>query len=167
VLRARQAKRGLSKGWRTAMAIWILPGHKIALQKALLRLKVAEWRVKLSLFGGIFLYSVLIYGAYYPQGGDSMRAWRIVKDRLRQAWYRRDRQKILVFIMIGVSLLAGIGVGMYRTWPSEEPAATAPQLSLEDLEAVVEERVSVSLPTSTPGSWTARFNWLRWSRPLA
>jgi murein DD-endopeptidase MepM/ murein hydrolase activator NlpD len=70
-----------------------------------------------------------------------MRAWRIVKDRLRQAWYRRDRQKILIFIMIGVSLLAGIGVGMYRTWPSEEPAATAPQLSLEDLEAVVEERV--------------------------
>lgn len=48
---------------------------------------------------------------------------------------------MLVFIMIGLALLTGIGVGMYRAWTPEEPVATAPQLNWEELEAVVEERV--------------------------
>ncbi len=70
-----------------------------------------------------------------------MQWWRNVTHRLRQAWYRRENQKLLVAIVIGISLIAGIGVGVYRNWPSEEPVATNPSMSWEELEAVVEDRV--------------------------
>lgn len=81
------------------------------------------------------------FGAYYRQGGDSMQAWRNVTIKLRQAWYRRELQRLIVAIVVGISLIAGIGIGIYRNWLSEEPVVTAPSVSLEELEAVVQERV--------------------------
>lgn len=70
-----------------------------------------------------------------------MQAWRNIKDKLRLAWYRRENQRLIIFIVIGISLIAGIGLGIYRNWPSEEPVIVAPQVSLEDLETIVQERV--------------------------
>ncbi|HBG01530.1 MAG TPA: hypothetical protein DDW87_08165 [Firmicutes bacterium] len=70
-----------------------------------------------------------------------MQGWRRATDRLRQAWYRRENRRLLVLVVIGISLIAGIGVGIYRDWPSEEPVVTPPAVTLEELEAVVQEQV--------------------------
>ena len=70
-----------------------------------------------------------------------MQAWRSVSDRLRQAWYRRENQRLLILIVIGLALITGIGIGVFRNWPAEEAVLTPPAVTLEDLEAVVEQRV--------------------------
>jgi murein DD-endopeptidase MepM/ murein hydrolase activator NlpD len=70
-----------------------------------------------------------------------MQIWRNITDKLRQAWYRRDNQRLLVLVVVGISLIAGIGVGMYRNRTPEEAALVAPQVGLDELEAVVQERV--------------------------
>ena len=70
-----------------------------------------------------------------------MQVWRNIRDKLRHAWYRRDNQRLLVLVVVGISVIAGIGVGIYRNWSPEEPAIVVPQVSLEELEAVVQERV--------------------------
>ena len=70
-----------------------------------------------------------------------MQIWRNITDKLRQAWYRRDNQRLMILVMVGISLIAGIGVGMYRNRTPEEAALVAPQVGLDELEAVVQERV--------------------------
>lgn len=70
-----------------------------------------------------------------------MQAWVRIKAKLRQAWRKLDGQIVLMFIVIGLSLIAGIGVGIYRNWVQEEPASVVPQMNLEEIEALVEERV--------------------------
>lgn len=70
-----------------------------------------------------------------------MQAWRNLKSKLRTAWYRRENQRLFAAIVIGLSLLAGMGLGIYRQWPVEEPAASPYQVSQEELGELVEERV--------------------------
>ncbi|HKM43299.1 MAG TPA: hypothetical protein VJZ70_04850, partial [Limnochordia bacterium] len=79
-----------------------------------------------------------------------MQVWRNITDKLRQAWYRRDKQNLLVFIVVGISLIAGMGLGIYRNWTFEEPVLTAPQVSIEELEEVVQERVQAVIADFYP-----------------
>lgn len=70
-----------------------------------------------------------------------MQRWKSVIRKIRQALNRREHQTLLLMIVIGFSLIAGIGVGIYRNWTPEEPVSVTPQVSLDELEAVVQERV--------------------------
>lgn len=70
-----------------------------------------------------------------------MQAWRNFKNKLRLAWYREENQRLFVGVVIGLSLIVGIGLGIYRAWPSEEAALTPNSVSREELEEVVQERV--------------------------
>lgn len=96
------------------------------------------------------MYSGRKRGAYYTQGGDSMQIWRNISDKLRQAWYRRDKQILLIWIVAGFSLLAGIGLGIYRGLTFQEEAVVAPQVSLADLEGVVQDRVQAVISDLYP-----------------
>ncbi|NMB20808.1 MAG: M23 family metallopeptidase [Firmicutes bacterium] len=96
------------------------------------------------------MYSQLERGAYYHQGGDSMQVWRSITDKLRQAWYRRDKQKLLVFIVAGLSMIAGIGLGVYRNSTYQETALMTPQVSLAELEEVVQDRVQAVITDLYP-----------------
>ncbi|MCK9526220.1 MAG: peptidoglycan DD-metalloendopeptidase family protein [Limnochordia bacterium] len=79
-----------------------------------------------------------------------MQVWRNITDKLRQAWYRRDKQKLLVVIVAGISMIAGIGLGVYRNWTPEEAVLVAPQVSLDQLEEVVQERVQAVITDFYP-----------------
>ena len=71
-----------------------------------------------------------------------MQAWRNFKNRLRLAWYREENRRLFVGIVIGFSLIVGIGIGVFRAWTTqEEPALTPNPVSREELEEVVQERV--------------------------
>lgn len=70
-----------------------------------------------------------------------MQAWQSFKNRLRLAWYREENRRLFVGVVIGLSLIVGIGLGVYRAWPREEPALTPSTVSREELEEVVQERV--------------------------
>ena len=69
-----------------------------------------------------------------------MQAWRNGLNRLRVAWHRRENQRLFVAIVVGLSLILGIGVGVYRNWPSDEVVSTNQQVSVEELEELVETR---------------------------
>lgn len=70
-----------------------------------------------------------------------MQVWRKLKDRLRTAWQKRTSRRVLMAIVIGLSLLAGMGLGIYRAWPQEQPAAAVNPVTREELDELVEEKV--------------------------
>lgn len=70
-----------------------------------------------------------------------MQVWRKFKTRLKLAWHRDENRRLFVGVIIGLSLLVGIGLGIYRAWPSEEPVVTTNPVSREELDDLVQERV--------------------------
>lgn len=79
-----------------------------------------------------------------------MQVWRRIKDKLRAAWYRRENRKVLMGVMIGLALIAGIGIGAYRAWPEEQPAAAVQPLTKEELDELVQEKVQSVIATFYP-----------------
>ena len=70
-----------------------------------------------------------------------MNRWQHAKGRLSQYWQRQQSRRVLVGIIIGISLLVGIGVGIYRNWPTAEEAVTVNPVSREEVAAVVQAKV--------------------------
>ena len=69
-----------------------------------------------------------------------MNRWQHAKGRLSQYWQRQQSRRVLVGIIIGISLLVGIGVGIYRNWPTAEEAVTVNPVSREEVATVVQPR---------------------------
>lgn len=70
-----------------------------------------------------------------------MQRWRLFKTKVYQTWSDREKQKVLAGILIGLSLIVGIGLGIYGNWPHEERVITSNPLSREEVEAVVQAQV--------------------------
>lgn len=79
-----------------------------------------------------------------------MQVWRSFRDKLRAAWYRRENRKVIMGIVIGLSLIVGMGLGMYRAWPAEQPTAAANTVTREELDDLVLERVQSVIATLYP-----------------
>ena len=79
-----------------------------------------------------------------------MQVWRNFKHRLKLAWYRQENRRLFVGIVVGLSLILGIGIGIYRAWPSEEPVVSTNPISREELDAVVHERVQTVIADLYP-----------------
>ncbi len=79
-----------------------------------------------------------------------MQVWRKLKDRLRTAWQKRTSRRVLMAIVIGLSLLAGMGLGIYRAWPQEQPAAAVNPVTREELDELVEEKVQSVIASLYP-----------------
>lgn len=69
-----------------------------------------------------------------------MQVWQSFRDRLKRAWYRREYRRVITGVVIGLALLAGIGLGAYRAWPQPQPAAVPP-VTREELDELVQEKV--------------------------
>ena len=86
------------------------------------------------------MYTGQCLGAYYKQGGDSMQTWRKLKTKVMQTWETTD-QKVLVLILLGLALLAGMGLGIYRNWPQPEQPAALQAVGDEEMKIVVQAQV--------------------------
>lgn len=68
--------------------------------------------------------------------------WRQnLTNKWRHTWYNLSQHKVFVGILIGLSLIVGIGLGVYRSWPVEEPVSNMNLISREELESALETRV--------------------------
>lgn len=79
-----------------------------------------------------------------------MRVWQKFKDKLKAAWRRRESRRVLMAIVIGLSLIAGMGLGVYRAWPQEEPAAAANPVTREEVDELVLEKVQSVIASLYP-----------------
>ena len=66
-----------------------------------------------------------------------MQRWRALKIKINQSWHNWERRMLLLGIVAGLSLIIGIGLGVYRNWPVEEQVSTVNPVSREELEAAV------------------------------
>ncbi|NMA62392.1 MAG: hypothetical protein GX956_10965, partial [Firmicutes bacterium] len=49
-----------------------------------------------------------------------MGRWQAFRVKINQSWYSWERRRLLITIVAGLSLILGLGIGMYRNWPVEE-----------------------------------------------
>ncbi len=95
-----------------------------------------------------------------------MNYWQTTKTKLSQLWYKRESRRVLVGIIIGIALLAGIGVGIYRALPATEQAVTINPVSREEVNELVQVQVEAVIADLYPGCWRGGPPlWLWWSPP--
>lgn len=70
-----------------------------------------------------------------------MQFWRALKIRIYQSWHNWESRKWLVGIVAGLSLIIGIGLGVYLNWPVEERVPTVNPVSREEMELAIEAQV--------------------------
>lgn len=69
-----------------------------------------------------------------------MQFWQRFKTKIRLVWNKN--QKVIIFMLLGIALLTGMGIGIYRHWPPiEEEAAVIQPVSREEMELVVQAQV--------------------------
>ena len=79
-----------------------------------------------------------------------MRVWQKFRDKLRASVQRPETRRAVTGMVIGLSLLAGIGIGAYRAWPAEEPASAVNVVTRDELNDLVQERVQTVIATLYP-----------------
>lgn len=79
-----------------------------------------------------------------------MNRWHTAKNRLSQFWHKRESRRVLVGIIIGIALLAGIGIGIYRAWPAAEETVTINPVSREEVNALVQAQVEAVIADLYP-----------------
>ncbi len=79
-----------------------------------------------------------------------MERWRTAGSRFQQYWRKRESRRVLVGIIIGLSLLAGLGIGILRNWPQAGEMATVNPVSREEMDAVIQDRVEAVIADLYP-----------------
>ena len=66
-----------------------------------------------------------------------MGRWQAFRVKINQSWYSWERRRLLITIVAGLSLILGLGIGMYRNWPVEEQPPVVNTVSQEELESAI------------------------------
>ncbi len=66
-----------------------------------------------------------------------MKYWYRTKTKLSQFWHKRESRRVLVGIIIGFALLAGMGIGIYRALPAAEETLTIKPVSREEVNDLI------------------------------
>lgn len=71
-----------------------------------------------------------------------MQRWKEIRNNIEQALYKKENRRVLAGILVGLSLIIGIGLGIYLNWPIvEEELVVVNPVSREEMDAAVQAQV--------------------------
>lgn len=79
-----------------------------------------------------------------------MQRWQRLRLQVYQSWQSCQKRRMLIAIVAGLSLIVGIGLGMYRIGPGPVETPVVNPVSHEDLEAAVVSQVQTVIGNLYP-----------------